>query len=33
MYISELGEVIKMQMKPVREQRVYDNTPYFKLCI
>jgi len=33
MYISELGEVIKMQIKPVREQHVYDNTLYFQLCI
>jgi len=32
MYISELGDVIKMQIKTVRE-RVYDNTLYFKLCI
>ena len=33
MYISELVDVIKMQMKPIREQRIYDNTQYFKLCI
>ena len=25
-------EVIKIQMKPTREQRIYDNTLYFKLC-
>ena len=25
-------KVIKMQMKPIREQRIYDNTLYFKLC-
>ena len=33
MDIDELGEVIKIQMKPTREQRTCDNTLYFKLCI
>jgi len=33
MYIFELVEVIKMQMKPISEQRIYDSSLYYKLCI
>jgi hypothetical protein len=33
LYILESREVMKIQMKPIKDQRMYDNTLYFKFCI